>query len=157
MSVKTVNDLLEIAIQHEISSQNFYRDALGKTSDKKVRHFLESLIEEEEGHERMLINIKAMDIYDGSVAIDEDSLRLAGESHSIDIPELSSDPKLEEIYEIALKRETRAYNIFCQLTAAVTDDELKTLFSSLADEEMNHHKNIDQKYNAQTGQMGHEA
>ena len=157
MSVKTVNDLLEIAIQHEISSQKFYRDALGKTSDKTVHHFLESLIEEEEGHERMLINIKAMDIYDGSVAIDEDSLRLAGESHSIDIPELSGDPKLEEIYEIALKRETRAYNIFRQLTAAVSDEELRTLFSNLADEEMNHHKNIDQKYNAQTGQMGHEA
>lgn len=157
MSVKTVNDLLEIAIQHEISSQQFYQDALEQTSDEKVRHFLKSLIEEEQGHERILINIKAMDIYDGSVTVDEDALHIAGESHTVDIPELSREPKLEEIYEIALKRETKAYNIFRQLTDAVDDDELKTLFSNLAEEEMNHHKNIDQKYNAQTGQMGHEA
>ena len=157
MSVKTVNDLLEIAIQHEISSQKFYQDALGQTSDQKVRHFLESLIEEEKGHERMLINIKAMDIYDGSVVVNEDALRIAGDSHSIDIPELSREPQLEEIYEIALKRETKAYNIFRQLTTAVDDEELKTLFSNLAEEEMSHHKNIDQKYNAQTGQMGREA
>ena len=157
MSVKTVDDLLEIAIQHEISSQQFYQDALEKTSDKKVRNFLESLIEEEKGHERILINIKEMEIYDGSLPIDEDMVRVASESHTIDIPELSSEPELEEIYEIALKRETRAYNIFQQLTKSVSDEELKTLFKNLADEEMNHHQNIDREYHLQSGQMGHEA
>lgn len=157
MSVKTVNDLLEIAIQHEISSQNFYQEALGKTSDPKVRHFLESLIEEEKGHERVLISIRAMEIYDGSVMIEDEMLRIAGESHTVKIPELSSEPGLDEIYEIALKRETRAYNIFKQLTEAVSDDELKTLFTNLADEEKGHHKNIDRAYHTQTGQMGYEA
>ena len=157
MSVKTLSDLLEIAIQHEVSSQKFYQDSLEKTSDPKVQQFLKSLIEEEQGHERILISIKEMEIYDGSLPIDENSLKNARESHSIDIPELSPDPKLEEIYEIALKRETKAHNIFNQMASTVDNDELIELFENLAEEELNHHKNIDKKYLAQTGQMGREA
>lgn len=157
MSIKTLGDLLEIAIQHEISSQNFYRDSLKKTNDPKVQNFLKALIEEEEGHERILLNIKDMEIYDDAVPVDGNMLKDAEKSHDIDIPELSMDPKLEEIYEIALKRETKAYNIFKQMAATVKNDELRELFENLADEEMTHHKNIDNKYHAQTGQMGFEA
>ena len=157
MSIKTLGDLLEIAIQHEISSQNFYRDSLKKTRDTAVQNILKQLIEEEEGHERILLNIKEMEIYDASVPVDENLLKDAEQSHDIQIPELSNEPKLEEIYEIALKRETKAYNIFKQMAATVSNDELRELFKNLADEELNHHKNIDTKYHAQTGQMGYEA
>ena len=157
MSIKTLGDLLEIAIQHEISSQNFYRDSLEKTRDLKVQNFLKALIEEEEGHERILLNIKEMEIYDDSVPVDAGLLKDAEQSHNIEIPELSVEPKLEEIYEIALRRETKAYNIFKQMATTVSNDELKELFENLAEEEMTHHKNIDNKYHAQTGQMGYEA
>ncbi len=156
MSIKTLGDLLEIAIQHEVSSQKFYQDSLEKTGDLKVQNFLKSLIEEEKGHERILLNLRQMEIYDDSVPVDENLVNDAQHSHDIEIPELSPEPALEEIYEIALKRETKAYNIFKQMAAAVKNDELKELFENLADEELNHHKNIDNKYHAQTGQMGYE-
>ena len=65
MTIRTLHDLLEIAIEHEISSQKFYRDALGSTNDPKVRHFLGRLIAEEEGHEKILRSITEMRIYDG--------------------------------------------------------------------------------------------
>lgn len=156
MTPTTLNDLLEIAIRHEISSQNFYRESYEKTSDPKVRHFLKTLIEEEEGHERMLKNIKEMEIYDGSLAIDPAVMSKADSSHDVDIPDLSGEPTMEEIYEIALKRETKAYNIFKQMAETVRNDELKELFSNLAAEEQIHHKDIDEKYHAQTGQMGNE-
>ncbi|MCK5343280.1 MAG: ferritin family protein [Candidatus Heimdallarchaeota archaeon] len=156
MSVKTLGDLLEIAIQHEVSSQKFYQDSLEKTSDLKVQNFLKSLIEEEKGHERILLNIRQMEIYDDSVTVDENLVNDALHSQDIEIPDLSMEPALEEIYEIALKRETKAYNIFKQMAATVKNDELRDLFENLADEELNHHKNINNKYHAQTGQMGYE-
>ena len=156
MSIKTLGDLLNIAIQHEVSSQKFYQDSLERTGDLKVQNFLKSLIEEEKGHERILLNIRQMEIYDDSVPVDENLINEAQHSHDIEIPELSVEPALEEIYEIALKRETKAYNIFKQMAATVKNDELRELFENLADEELNHHKNIDNKYHAQTGQMGYE-
>jgi rubrerythrin len=156
MSIKTLGDLLEIAIQHEVSSQKFYQDSLEKTDDLKVQNFLKSLIEEEKGHERILLNIRQMEIYDDSVPVDENLVNDALHSHDIEIPDLSMEPALEEIYEIALKRETKAYNIFKQMAVTVKNDELRDLFENLADEELNHHKNINNKYHAQTGQMGYE-
>ena len=157
MSVTKLGDLLEIAIQHEVSSQKFYQDSLGKTNDPKVQNFLKALIEEEKGHERILLNIKQMEIYDASVPVDQNLLHDASHSHDIQIPELSVQPNLEEIYEIALKRETKAYNIFKKMADSVENAELKELFKNLAEEELTHHKNIDNKYHAQTGQMGYEA
>ncbi len=156
MSVKTLNDLLEIAIEHEISSQKFYQDALDTTRDPKVRHFLRTLISEEEGHERVLKSISEMKIYEGTVPVNEKALEHARRSHDLDIPDLSDDPSLDEIYDIALKRETRAYNIFTQMAMTTDNPELKSLFTNLAEEEQTHHKNIDKEYHLNLGEMGYE-
>jgi len=156
MSLKTLNDLFEIAIEHEISSQKFYQDALESTQDPKVQHFLRTLIAEEKGHEKMLKSIAEMEIYDGTVPVSHDVLEHARQSHDIDIPELSADPSLDEIYEIALKRETKAYNLFIQMSMTTVNPELKTLFGNLAEEEQTHHKNIDTAYQINTGEMGYE-
>ncbi len=154
MAVQTLNDLLNRAIEHEVSSQEFYRESIRKTKDQQIIHFLNSLVEEEESHERLLRSVQEMEIYNGATPVDEAALRSVQGSHEIEIPELSENPTMEEILEIALKRETRAFRIFQQLTEASHEPELKELFTNLAQEEMNHHKNIEKDFAARTGQMG---
>jgi rubrerythrin len=157
MSVRTLGDLLESAIQGEISSQKFYRDSLDKTSDQDVKNFLNALIKEEEGHERILLSIKEMEIYDASIAVPESLLESTKQAHDIEIPELSAKADLAEIFEIALKRETKAHNTFKQMMESVADEELRGLFEKLAADEETHYKKIDIKYHALTGRMGYEA
>jgi rubrerythrin len=156
MAIKVLDDLLQIAIQHEISSQKFYQDSIGKTSDRKVQNFLKSLVEEEKSHEKILVSIREMEIYKGSIPVDEKMIIAAQQSHNLPIPELGAEPSLEEIYEIALRRETRAHLLFQQLARVTENEDLKELFINLAEEERNHHKNIEQGYRAQTGQFGPE-
>jgi rubrerythrin len=156
MSVRTLNDLLEIAIGHEISSQKFYRDALKNTDDPEVQYFLKKLIEEEVGHEKLLRSIVEMKIYDGGVKVDSKAAEAAGHSHDTDIQELTAEPSLDEVYEIALKRETMAINLFTRMAKTTDEPELRTLFTRLAEEEQMHHKNIDRKYQINRGEMGFE-
>lgn len=156
MGVRTLNDLLEIAIGHEISSQKFYRDALENTGDPEVQDFLKRLIEEEEGHEKILRSITEMKIYDGKVRVDNRSAESAGHSHDTGIQELTAEPSLDEVYEIALKRETMAINLFTRMAKTTDEPELRTLFTRLAEEEQLHHKNIDRKYQISRGEMGFE-
>jgi rubrerythrin len=93
----------------------------------------------------MLRGITEMEIYDGTVPVSEEALAHAKKSHDLEIPDLSGDPSLDEIYDIALKRETKAYNIFMQMAMTTGNPELKTLFNNLAEEDQTH-----------TGEMGYE-
>ncbi len=156
MSVSTLDGLLEIAIEHEISSQAFYREALSKTSDRQVQHFLNELVKEEEEHERLLKSVKEMEIYDGTVPVDPDLVSNAAESHTVQIREIPENPQMEDILKIALQRETRAYNIFTQMAKVTSNEDLKELFHNLAAEERGHHASIEKKFQARTGQMGYE-
>ena len=156
MTIKILDDLLQMAIQHEISSQKFYQDSISKTSDRKVQNFLKSLVEEEKSHEKILVSIREMEMYRGSIPVNEKMIIAAQQSHNLPIPELGSEPALEDIYEIALRRETKAHQLFQQLARVTENEDLKELFINLAEEELNHHKSIEKGYRAQTGQFGPE-
>ena len=156
MTIKILDDLLQMAIQHEISSQKFYQDSISKTSDRKVQNFLKSLVEEEKSHEKILVSIREMEMYRGSIPVNEKMIIAAQQSHNLPIPELGSEPTLEDIYEIALRRETKAHQLFQQLARVTENEDLKELFINLAEEELNHHKSIEKGYRAQTGQFGPE-
>jgi len=156
MTIKILDDLLQMAIQHEFSSQKFYQDSISKTSDRKVQNFLKSLVEEEKSHEKILVSIREMEMYRGSIPVNEKMIIAAQQSHNLPIPELGSEPALEDIYEIALRRETKAHQLFQQLARVTENEDLKELFINLAEEELNHHKSIEKGYRAQTGQFGPE-
>jgi len=153
---KTLNDLLNIAIDFEVSSQKFYKDALTKVTDEKVKLFLKKLVEEEEGHETMLESIKEMEIFDGSIVLDDTSLLdMSGSTHKTE-DKINSSSTIEDILNIALKREYRAKIVFEKMAQTTNNDELKSTFQKLAEEEELHHKEIAKKFSLQQGEMGYE-
>ena len=156
MQFKTLNDLLEKAIEGEVSSQGFYQASAEKASDPKIRDFLNSLVEAEKGHERMLLNIKEMEIYDGSTTVAENLLENAQKSHEIEITEIGDSATMEQICDIALKRENMAHNLYIQMAETTPDDELKELFHNLAKDELGHYKSIEKVFQAHKGEMGYE-
>jgi rubrerythrin len=151
----TIDDLLDIAIQFEISSQNLYASMMEKATDDETRVFLKNLVDEEKGHEDLLTTMKDMEIYDGSIPVEDDSLiKGVGESHTVE--NTPAPESIQKVLELALMRETRAHNMFVTLSKACKNDELKLMFEKLAAEEMNHHHNIEKKYAMQKGEMGFE-
>ncbi len=153
MKQRTLDDLLAVAIEQEIQSQELYKRAIGKTSDPATQAFLRTLIEEEERHQRLLESVREMQIYDGSVAVGEaEELELASASHGFPDQELEDAASVDAVLEVALAREHRARITFTRMAAVAKHPELQTLFKKLADEEDSHHQRIERKYRTDRGE-----
>ena len=153
--MKTLNDLLEVGIAQELSSQELYRNGLTIVSDSETKSFLEELVKEEEEHEKVLLNIKETGIYNLDTVVEDESLwQKSSESHETKNQEFNENWTIEDVLTLALKREYRAQKIFETAAKASTDNELIELFTNLAQEEVNHHKNIEKKFKIKKGIMG---
>jgi len=151
----TIDDLLDIAIQHEIASQQLYAEMHERADDPETRAFLKQLVDEETRHEALLRTMKDMEIYDGDIAVtDETLIRGVGASHSTAV--VPPPEHIEAVLELSLTRETRARNLFLALAASTEHPELRLMFENLAAEELNHHHSIEKKYAMQKGEMGFE-
>lgn len=151
----TLDDLLDIAIEHEVSSQQLYASMMEKAPDAETKAFLKQLVDEEKTHEDLLLTMKEMEIYDGSIEIEDDSL-IKGVKVSHNTENVPTPETMQQVLELSLTRETKARNLFLTLAQNCKNDELKLMFDNLAEEELNHHHNIEKKYAMQTGTMGFE-
>ena len=97
-----------------------------------------------------------MELYDGSLPVNAEMLETAQKSHQVEIPDSLKGLSLEDMFEIAMKKEAQAYTMYDHIAQTSAHEDIKTLFISIADEERNHHQRIQQHYVAKTGQMGYE-
>ncbi len=152
----TLNDMLDMAIRNEIASQKLYGDFLAVMQDPEAKTFLAELVREEKLHEEILTNVKEMEMYDGSVEIENpEMLREAAESHK-SAKRITASSSIQEVLDVALEREDFAQRLFRRLSQASAHPELKQIFDRLAVEEMTHHERIQKKYAAQKGELGFE-
>ncbi|MEK6625154.1 MAG: ferritin family protein [Bdellovibrionota bacterium] len=150
----TVDDLLQQAIFQEVQSQLFYKKALEKVKQNDVKNFLRQLILEEEQHERMMKNLMENEIYDGSTPLAGSFVKDLGHSHSGEPIKWSANITMKEILKVALTREFSAIQLFERFAELPLHAEIKTLFQNLVLEEKRHHRDIEQRYLALTGDMG---
>jgi rubrerythrin len=153
---KTLDDLLDAAIRDEIAAQKFYLSALEKTKNAKMKEFFNSLAKEEKGHERILIGVKEMGLYDGTLPVDEESVRKIEGAHRIAGEETIEKMTLERAMEVGMKKEYKASQIYGQMEEISIQEELKKLFSSLSSDERRHASKIEEYYRIHTGLMGRE-
>jgi len=153
---KTLNEVLDAAIQDEIAAQKFYLGVMDKTSNAKLKEFFKSLANEEMGHERILNGVKDMGIYDGTLAVDEQTVQDIEGAHVIPDEEPIEEMSIERAMEVAMKKEHKASRVYGHMEQTSTQDELKKLFSSLSSDESRHAKIINAQYRIHTGQMGRE-
>jgi len=155
--MKNLSDLLDLAIDQEVRSQELYRRGIDIVNDKETRFFLKELADEEVQHEKLLKNIKENGLFDLKAVVTDLSVFKHDEaSHGPESIHFKPEWKMEEILELALKREFRANQLFQAMASTTVDKELKTLFLNLAEEEINHHRAVERKYNLQKGLMGPE-
>ena len=153
----TLKELLELAIEQEINSQKLYARGAEIANDKKVKDFFARLEKEEKTHEKILYNIMATEIYDLDKKITDPSLlETARSSHGSNTAAFDPDWSVEEIMEIALKREFNARKRYETAALSTDDQELITFFNKLAEEETWHHKVVDKEYRLLKGLMGKE-
>lgn len=155
--MKTLKDLMDVAIQQEIDSQKLYNHAMTIVGTKEAKDFLKELADAEVVHEKLLFNIKDTGMFDLDAEItDPKLLEIAEQSHTTRQEDFNENWTMEQILDLALKREYQAQTMFEAAAKMVKDKEVVELFNNLAEEEANHHKNIERKYSLLTGEMGEE-
>ncbi len=153
----TLKELLELAVEQEVNSQKLYARGGEIAKEEEVKKFFARLEKEEKTHEKILYNILATELYDLDKSIDDSSLlETARSSHGSNTAAFDPHWSVEEIMEIALKREFNARKRYEAAARSTDDQELITFFNKLAEEETWHHKVIDKEYRLLKGLMGEE-
>jgi rubrerythrin len=147
----TLNDLMDVAIRDEINAQKFYMVMSEKAEDQELKMFFISLVKEEKGHELILKDMKSMDMFDGSAEIDDESLHQLEGAHVIENAGLIDDMTLERGFEIAMKREDKAVQVYRQMAETTANEEIMKLLFRIVSDEERHFNIISEKYKMYSG------
>ena len=151
-----LNDLLDAAIRDEIEAQHFYLTASEKSVNPRLKDFFNTLANEEKGHERILIGVKEMGLYEGDIPVDENALAQIEGAHVITGEKPVEELSIEEAMELAMKKENKARHVYAQMADTTDQEEIQKLFTSISADENRHFMGIEKHYRIHTGQMGSE-
>lgn len=141
---KTMQTLIDVAIDREIAARDFYRDLAGRVGDPTVRDTLSFLADEEQKHRDFLMGYRY-----GRYG--SDTLRLTDVinykiAEYLEEPEISGEMKSADVYLVAAHRELQSYRFYRALADLHPDGEIKEMLLRIADEEMRHKEKVEYLY-----------
>ncbi|NOX87582.1 MAG: ferritin family protein [Calditrichaeota bacterium] len=155
--MNTLKDLLNVAIKQEQNSQKLYQRGVDTATDEETRKFFKKLLDEEKEHEKMLFNIRETELYDLDIVInDPELLEIARTSHGSDDLYLPDDLTIEDVLEMAMKRENVARLRYEKAAKLAKNEEVIELLTNLAKEEENHRLKVEKYFKMHKGLFGDE-
>ncbi|MEZ5358070.1 MAG: ferritin family protein [Candidatus Zixiibacteriota bacterium] len=146
MKLKTVEQILDFAIEKEQDASDFYTGLAQKMKKQHMKKVFEGFAKEEQGHKKKLQNVKA-----GKYAMPAkqkvQNLKIG--DHLVEV-ELKADIEFQDALILAMKAEKAAFKLYHELAEACDDDKAKKLFMSLAQEEAKHKLRFEIEYDDYT-------
>jgi len=138
----TVEDILEFAINEENNAVDFYSDLAKKAKTDDMKTIFTDFAKEEMEHKAKLIKIR--DEKQFSIAV-KDIADLQISDYLVDI---NATPNMtyEDALVVAMKKEKSAFKLYLNLAQKTTNEELKLVFMSLAQEESKHKLRFEIEY-----------
>ena len=131
---KTIDDILDFAIEGEIEAHEFYKDLASKMDNPTMKKVFEDFAAEEQGHRKLLEEArkgKTVNIGGDKIA----DLKIA--EYAVDIVP-TPDMDYQAVLILAMKKEKASFALYTDLAAAATEPAAKKLFLSLAQQEAKH-------------------
>jgi rubrerythrin len=139
---KSIDDILDFAIQQEQSAVDFYNELAEKVEASEMKNVFSNFAREEMGHKAKLINVKETGIYtlpSGKVL----DLKM---SEYITSTQPHADMTYQEALMIAMNREKAAFKLYLLLSEKAPNLEIQNLFLMLAQEESKHKLRFELEY-----------
>jgi len=133
--------VLDYAIENEIEANQFYLDLAKKMKNPAMREVFEAFAKEELGHKAKLESIKQGKEIPQAKNITD--LKIA--DYTVDV-EPSADMSYQDALILAMKKEKAAYRLYLYLADHVENQDQKSLFLSLAQEEAKHKLRFEIEY-----------
>ena len=142
MDEKKFKEILKFAIDKEIKSFNFYTNARKMAKYSGAKDMFSELSKEEVGHRKMLEKLDMKKITQAKIEKVPD-LKIS--DYIVDA-EFKPDMPYAEILRMAIKMEERALKLYNNMNKSNKDENLKKLFSLLANEEAKHKLRLEKIY-----------
>jgi rubrerythrin len=136
--------IIDLAIQKEEQSYDFYTQLHSKVEDPEVQDTLRFLAKEELKHKDFLLRYR-----EGGLG--PESLRMShvvnySIAEHLDPPELQESLEAKDTYLLAAHRELRAYNFYKALADIHPEGTLKEMLTRMANEELKHKEKVEYLY-----------
>lgn len=139
---KSVDDILDFAIQNEQNAVDFYTELAGHARNEEMKKVFTQFAGEEMGHKARLKNLKAT----GQYTLRKDQVMdLKLSDYLVDVKP-HPDMNYQEALILAMKREKNAFKLYMDLSRIAPTTELHDLFISLAQEESKHKLRFELEY-----------
>lgn len=142
MKNKKIREIIKFAIDNEIESYDFYKNAAQKIEDDQLKEVFNSLAKEEKMHEKYLIEFLESD--SNKIVLNEFTDYDIAET--LDTPELSVDMSFSDAIKLAIKKEEEAMDMYQSLAKDSNDNEAKNLFIGLREMEQMHKAKLEEIY-----------
>ena len=139
---KNMDDVLQFAMNEEQKAVDFYTNLAENSRNEDMQKVFEQFAKEEVGHKARLARIKEEGFYPSSQKGGPD-LKIA--DYQTDM-EPSADMNYAEALIVAMKKEKAAFRLYHDLAEKAPNEELKTLFQNLAQEESKHKLRFELEY-----------
>ncbi len=147
---KELVSIIKFAIETEVESYEFYRDAALKVKDETLKETFENLAKEEVEHKEFLENFLKEDV----ASMEFGEIKDYKIAETIDKPKLSVEMEFSEALALAIKNEQEAMDMYNDLAEAAEDEKNRELFLGLADMEKIHKTKLEEVYvNASYGEV----
>jgi len=145
MNFKSVEEVLELALQREEESYEFYMDLAKKVTAPGMKQVFAEFAQEEMGHKRKIQAVK------------EGKLLLSASKKITDLKigdylvDVQPTPNMDyqEVLIVAMKKEKAAFKLYTDLAAATDNESARILFLGLAQEEAKHKLRFEIEYDTQ--------
>jgi rubrerythrin len=142
MELKSVDEILDYAINSEQEAHDFYTDLAKRTRDNSIIEMFEGFAREELGHKRKLERFKAGEV----VLISNAKVLDLKIADMVDDIEPHDEISLQEALIVAMKREKSAFALYTKLADATEDLSAREVLRALAQEEAKHKLRFEIEY-----------
>ena len=139
---ESVEEILDFAIKREEDAIKFYTELANQTTNKQMSHVFTDFAREEQGHKKKLVAIKEGRRFSPSKQTIQ-NLKIGDY-----LVEVTPGPNVtyQEALIIAMKKEKAAFRLYHDLASSTDNQELRSLFLSLAQEEAKHKLRFEIEY-----------
>lgn len=142
MGLESVDEILDFAIEKEEEAVQFYTDLAAKMDMPHVRKMFEGFAGEERGHKAKLQRIKEGKLLAPAA---EKVMDLKIADYSVEV-ETKPDMDYQDALILAMRKEKAAFRLYTDLAAKTDDENLRTSFQILAQEEAKHKLRFEIEY-----------
>lgn len=142
MNENKFEEVIQFAIKKEIGSVNFYSRASEMAKYPGTKELFLELAEEENGHRKLLEDLTMGKVAEARIESIPD-LKIS--DYMVDV-EFRPDISYADIIRMSMKSEEASLKMYNDLKKGIQDEQLKKLFSFLAQEEAKHKLKFEKIY-----------